>query len=158
MTTTTHRGGFVGFLTTIPGIITACAGLITAMAGLYQLSQPPNTSSTNETGSSQAPIIVNMPPETAPDEAVSANEVDVTSLPEVSVSDPVQQLVSDCGAGYVDACASLLDMLVGGCYDGLGDHCDALYWASPVGSDYEAYGATCGGRVSADYAGTCGQL
>ncbi len=32
--------------------------------------------------------------------------------------------------------------------------CDDLYWGTDVGSDYEAYGATCGGRNEFD-GGTC---
>lgn len=35
---TPHRGRFVSFLATIPGIITAVAGLITALVALYQIA------------------------------------------------------------------------------------------------------------------------
>ena len=51
--------------------------------------------------------------------------------------------------------AELLDELSQGCADGDLVACDALYELSPQGSDYEAFGATCGGRVSQDYADEC---
>lgn len=39
----------------------------------------------------------------------------------------------------------VLDQLALNCYDGDFDACDQLYEVSPVGSDYEWYGGTCGG-------------
>ncbi len=39
-----------------------------------------------------------------------------------------------------------LDALAQSCFDGDLSACDTLYLRSPVGSDYEAYGDTCGGR------------
>jgi len=40
-----------------------------------------------------------------------------------------------------------LDALWEACTAESGDACDSLYFESPIGSDYEAYGFTCGGRV-----------
>ena len=39
-----------------------------------------------------------------------------------------------------------LDALWDACEDGDGDACDDLYFQSPVGSEYEEFGDTCGGR------------
>lgn len=53
-----------------------------------------------------------------------------------------------------------LDELYTGCRDGEFASCDQLWMVSPVGSEYELYGATCGGRVEASQtrAGDCGSL
>ena len=40
----------------------------------------------------------------------------------------------------------VLNQYAQSCYDGDMDACDALYNGSKVGSDYETYGGTCGGR------------
>ncbi len=40
-----------------------------------------------------------------------------------------------------------LDALYDSCEAGNEDDCDTLYWTSPVGSAYEEFGDTCGGRV-----------
>lgn len=90
-----QRGGFLGFLGTIPGILTAFAGVITALASLVYIASL--TSSPTE-----------VPP--SPD-----SSVDVT------------ELYTNCANG---------DMY----------SCDDLYVISPAGSNYEAFGATCGGR------------
>src|SRR5688572_24947422 len=42
-----------------------------------------------------------------------------------------------------------LDALAQSCFDGDMLACDELFLRAPVGSDYEAYGDTCGGRQSA---------
>ncbi|OWY59779.1 hypothetical protein B7486_72730, partial [cyanobacterium TDX16] len=49
------------------------------------------------------------------------------------------------------------DALGASCEEGDLGACDALYLVTPVGSDAEAYGTTCGGRVDDDLAGTCGE-
>ncbi|MGY1692025.1 hypothetical protein [Geodermatophilus sp. SYSU D01105] len=67
-------------------------------------------------------------------------------------------LIEDCAAGNVDACTSVLNGLAQECFDGDGQSCDTLYWVSPVGTEYESYGATCGGRFAWEYVGQCGQL
>lgn len=43
------------------------------------------------------------------------------------------------------------------CQDGDLASCDDLYYDTPVGSDYEYYAKTCGGRTSADYYGNCAE-
>lgn len=43
-----------------------------------------------------------------------------------------------------------LDLLWGECETGSMEACDDLYMASPIGSDYEAFGAACGGRGDAN--------
>lgn len=153
---TAHRGGFLGFLTTIPGIITALAGLITAMVGLAQLA--PEQYDPPSPDPAQQPVIVNITPDNTPVENIAADAGAVAGLTDVSTSDPVQQMVDGCAAGSIDACTGLLDTLTDECYQGLGLSCDVLYQVSPVDSDYETYGATCGGRLGWDYAGICGQL
>jgi hypothetical protein len=67
-------------------------------------------------------------------------------------------LWTNCASGWLDSCVPLLDQLVGDCYYGDPYSCDAVYWISPVGSDYEAYGATCGGRFGWEYVGRCSEL
>ena len=49
-----------------------------------------------------------------------------------------------------------LDALWDACADGDGEACDELYWTSAVGSEYEAFGDTCGERFP-DGALTCAQ-
>jgi hypothetical protein len=49
------------------------------------------------------------------------------------------------------------DRLWDRCADGDWDACDDLYWDSPIGSGYEAYGASCGNRqgwMTGDCAGS----
>lgn len=148
----THRGGFLGFLTTIPGILTALAALVTAVGGVYL---------TNNSGPSPAPqpeiTIIN--PGAMPEETISTTEqLDVASVTGTTGDSAVDQMINDCAAGFSDACTELLDMLSQECFEGYGLSCDVLYEVSPVGSDYEAYGATCGARFGPEYAGTCGAL
>lgn len=46
-----------------------------------------------------------------------------------------------------------LDDLAGRCFTGDMAACDDLYFESPLGSDYETYGSTCGGRNEATVGG-----
>jgi hypothetical protein len=48
-----------------------------------------------------------------------------------------------------------LDDLARDCADGDLAQCDRLYVESAVGSDYEDYGSTCGGRSDEEYYGSC---
>jgi hypothetical protein len=48
-----------------------------------------------------------------------------------------------------------LDALAEECFDGDPSACDDLYRDSDVGSDYEEYGGTCGGRTSSGQLGGC---
>jgi hypothetical protein len=53
----------------------------------------------------------------------------------------------------------LLDTLSWECYDGYALSCDLLYWVSPIGSDYEWYGGTCGEWFAdLSFAGRCSEL
>ena len=153
------RGGFVGFLSGIPGLLTAAAAVITALSGLYftQLGPPPEVPASPE----ETIYLINFEAEPIP-EGTAETEVDAASVDSgfgaATVEDETNQLIADCGAGFTDACNTLLDMLVVECHDGDGISCDVLYEVTEVGSDYEAYGATCGGRFAWEYAGTCSEL
>jgi len=68
--------------------------------------------------------------------------------PEPSPKQPPEQPPEEPPAepwGYGDD--PYLDSLWDGCTAGDADACDALYVESPVGSSYEEFGATCGGRT-----------
>lgn len=155
----TQRGGLLGFLTTVPGVITALAGLITAIVGLLQVpfdSTPPD----DHTPSPQPVIVIT--PDPVPVENPAPEQLDVTEATTVSnvdVGSDVEQLIDACASGDPDACADVLDLATQGCYEGYAATCDFLYEVTEVGSDLEAYGATCGGRVDSwDYAGRCAGL
>jgi hypothetical protein len=150
-TTSPQRAGFLGFLGTIPGILTAVAGLVTAFATLYAVhvsSRPPE----QLTESAQPAPDASVDPDVVATQADSAPTAGDTVL-----ADETDALLNDCADGYLDSCVALLDVLVDDCYYGDPYACDVLYWISPIGSDYEAYGATCGGRF--DWlAGRCSEL
>jgi hypothetical protein len=48
-----------------------------------------------------------------------------------------------------------LDALWDGCAAGDYAACDTLWWQSPIGSDYESFGSTCGERESSGQFGNC---
>ncbi|MFV0308204.1 MAG: hypothetical protein ACK5OX_10730 [Desertimonas sp.] len=50
-----------------------------------------------------------------------------------------------------------LNALAENCFDGDMSSCDNLFWRSPLGSTYESYGGTCGGRFATVESGTCAQ-
>ena len=151
--TAAPRGGVLGFLGTVPGILTALAGVITALATLYTVHVTAGSSGPVLTQSPQA-----APVGTAPvDPASVAEQAGSTSWTGTTVDDEATALAADCAGGSVDACLALLDLLAWGCADGDPNACDALYLISPVGSDYEAYGATCGGRFE-PLNGRCSEL
>lgn len=50
------------------------------------------------------------------------------------------------------------DSLAEACFGGAFDACDQLYQQTPVGSTYETYGATCGGRIEERVNGGCQQV
>lgn len=162
----TRNKGVVGVLTSLPAILTALAGLITAVGGLALYHQNHEPGPTSPTSTVTAPPTTNLPPDTRP-APIPATKISASSLrfahesPQnldsvpVQSSDPLDQLGSACEAGDVDACATLLSALADGCQSGVGEACDALFYISPSGSDYEAYGATCAYRLSEDTAGKC---
>ena len=149
----TQRGGFLGFLTTLPGILTATAGVLSAAGSIYYAAHDQgSTSSGGDT--------YNITVQGEPVPSGSA-EVDTGSLSSgmgASGDDGMSAVVDDCANGDADACTVLLDQLAQECYDGYGISCDLLYEISEPGSDYEAYGATCGGRYDWTYADACSQL
>ena len=59
-------------------------------------------------------------------------------------------------AGVITSLATPYGVLVEDCYYGDPYSCDVRYEISPVGSGYEAYGATCGGLVVWQY-GRCSE-
>lgn len=50
-------------------------------------------------------------------------------------------------AAVVQGDDAALNQLSQSCFDGNMSDCDSLFLQSPAGSEYEAYGNTCGGRV-----------
>ncbi|HEX2074271.1 MAG TPA: hypothetical protein VHF92_10835 [Geodermatophilus sp.] len=149
------RGGFLGFLTSIPGILTGVAAVISALATLYAVhvgsggSEPAIPEPAQPIPEASAPV----------DAASVATRVDTAPVADdATLDDEAATLVADCASGFADACITLLDLLAEECYYGDAISCDALYWISPVGSAYEAYGATCGGRFGGEFAGRCSEL
>jgi hypothetical protein len=154
------RGGFLGFLTTIPGILTAVAALVTAVGGIYlglhrdglpspQSPPPPAVTTINlhmDGGNTPTPST-----------DVDAGSLRLDDSFVTSSTDPVEQLIGRCGRGDDNACIEILDEFARGCADGNGLDCDTLFEISPVGSDYELFGATCGDRFTAVYADTCSE-
>jgi hypothetical protein len=153
-----RSGGFLGFLGTIPGVITAIAGLVTAVSGAFFLYH--GDGGGDEDGSQSAgETTVIVQPAQPPPEGAPQGVPDVGgSLAGISVADQPTDVVTDCVSGSAGACAVVLESLAYSCADGYGQDCDNLYRISPVGSSYEDYGATCGGRFGWEYVGRCGAL
>ena len=55
----------------------------------------------------------------------------------------------------IDGDDAELDVLAQECFGGDPGACDDLFLESDVGSDYEAYGSTCGGRLALGSDGGC---
>jgi hypothetical protein len=147
-----RRGGFLGFMTSLPGVLTALAGLVTAATGgvgLY-LSQ-------DDPASGGDIYIIDPAPVPEGSGVVDAGDLG-GGLPETSGDDEVTDLVNGCLNGDFSDCDTLLHMVAASCYDGDLVSCDDLYLISAYGSDYEDYGATCGGRYyDWTYAGVCSE-
>ena len=91
--------------------------------------------------------------------AGEAAAVDASAGTGLSLDDPVQSMLNDCGSGNLNACTSVLETLAQECYEGHGTSCDALYLVSPIASEYERYGGTCGGYFTDEtHAGRCSEL
>jgi hypothetical protein len=150
---TARRGGFLGFMTSLPGVLTALAALVTAVTGgiglyLSQGDEPPPGGDI---------YVFEAAPVPEGSGAVDAGDLG-DGLPETSGDDDVTVLVDGCLNGDPDACDTLLYVLAEACYQGDLLSCDDLYQISAVGSDFEDYGATCGGRVDDwTYAGVCSE-
>jgi hypothetical protein len=149
------RGGPLRFSRPLPGIVTAVTGVVTALATLYAvhaasggsaqtIAEPawpaPEVSSSVDAGS------------------VAARADSAPAVDDARLGDETTALLADCADGSASSCLTLLDVLVGRCHHGDPYHCDVLYRISPVQSDHEAYGATCGGRFGPEHAGRCSGL
>jgi hypothetical protein len=135
------------FLTTLPGMLTAAAGVVTAIGGLYLGFK------------SGSPERLHVEP--PPQEDVDPATLNVEELNEIDPGDlgnEFDRTIEDCANGSTDACIVLLDQLTVECAEGYGLSCDWLYLVSPVGSDHEWFGSTCGGRFAEPYDGYCADL
>ena len=95
-----------------------------------------------------------------PNGLVNAGEMRLDQLPPSVIPErPVlREPYFRCASGSDLGCTQLLRLLTQRCRLGDLDSCDALFAISPVGSDYQHYGSTCGGRSSADFGGACKNL
>jgi hypothetical protein len=151
-----RRGGFLGFLTTLPGILAALATVVSAAGGIYIAHLQKDTPPAGPTSTS---VTFNVAGAPVPADTGLVDTADLISgSTAVASDDEVTALVAACADGDPEACAALLDQLALECYEGYGISCDVLYQVSEVGSDYEDYGATCGGRYDWEYAGVCSEL
>ena len=173
----TPRSGFLGFLTSLPGILTAFAAVLTAVGGIvFAVNQgdskaggtpSPQTSTTPVSTQSQTPPPGNLTKSggRAPvDVTVTFQTLrlgnapaDTNSLPSQGSDGSAEQLINACSEGDENACVTIIKDLVYECEQGYGVSCDVLYEISPVGSDLETFGATCGLRLDADVADTCSE-
>ena len=146
------RGGVLGFLNSVPGILTGVGAVITALGTVYgiHLAGPPGNTLDQPSGSP--------PPAQAPVDATSvAAQAYTAPVADDALGDEVTALVNGCANGSVEDCANLIYVLARDCEVGDRWSCDFLYYITPVGSDYEAYGATCGGRFE-PVDGRCSEL
>ncbi len=158
-----ERRGFGHFWTTLPGVLTAIAGLVTAGVSAYLALKGPPDPKPTPNGDVHYHLNISGQGTEAP--VVGASNLDAEELPavesqlaEVSADQALQTQADACAAGDQSACEGLLNELANECEEGYGLSCDWLYKLSEVGSPYEAYGATCGGRVDAVNAGSCADL
>jgi hypothetical protein len=148
------RGGVLGFLNSVPGILTGVGAVITALGtvyGIHLAGGPPASTLDEPSGSppsAQTPV----------DTTSVAAQADTAPVADDALGDEVTALMTECANGSAGSCATLLDLLVDNCYYGYAVDCDVLYYITPPGSDYEAYGATCGNRFGWEYAGRCSEL
>ncbi len=144
-----RRGGLLGFLGTVPGILTASAGVVAVVALLCAVLVTTNPPTLTEPAQPAPESSTGLDPGNVVAEVVSA------SLTDATLDDETAALVTNCAGGLVAACTTLLDLLAEGCSDGDPYACDVLYRVGPLGSEYEVYGATCGGRFGSAYVGRC---
>jgi hypothetical protein len=115
--------------------------------------------------------------ETATDETTEQGNVgedgSVTTLPNVDPPDPsdpsvttpeqpqvpIGEVTADAGPPAAPPTGDAqFDDLADECFQGDMDACDELYQETPVGSDYEAYGDTCGARIDQSFGYYCTDL
>jgi hypothetical protein len=90
--------------------------------------------------------------------SVDPSELDLSVIDSAPANEVDESAIDGCASGSAEACSVLLGELIVGCDEGYGDICDLLYLVSPVGSEYEYFGATCGLRFAEPYDGWCGDL
>jgi hypothetical protein len=153
----TRSGGVAGLLAALAALVTAIGGAFVAVHG--GLPGPSK-------GADPPVVILSTPGGAAPSEAPETQAslrfdnapADQSWSTELGGADQADQLIDDCAAGDMQACTTILDILAQECGDGDGLSCDVLFEISPVGSDYEEYGATCGARFDWEYADGCSDL
>lgn len=150
--------GFLGFMTTVPGVLTAFAAVVTAVTGLFIGMH--NAGSGGQPQPTPAATTITVQPTAPPttESSVDPRSVRVAAGSSLPSDDPAQRVLEQCARGDEQACLQILDMLADECYGGDGLSCDVLYEVSPIGSDYEAFGATCGARFGTQYADRCREL
>ena len=129
---------FAHFWTTIPGILTALGTLVAGVAAFVAIFVGKGGEDSPGGGGT---TIINE----------RASEEVINNLDEYAEDD----IITACEGGDENACARMFDAIYRECSQGYLGSCDVLYWISPVGSEYEYFGATCGNRADATYAGTC---
>jgi hypothetical protein len=140
---------------TVPWILTAVAGVIMALATLYAVHVTSGASAqTMAEPAWPAPEV----PSPVHADSVATRVGSAPAVDPAMLGDEATALLRNCANSSATSCVALLDVLVEGCYYGDPYHCDVLYWISPVQSDHEAYGATCGGRFGLEHAGRCSEL
>lgn len=156
-TQNTTRGGFLGFMRSVPGVLTALAAVLTAAGGAYVAVHKGN-----DPAATPPRYNINLtvqPNQAAPssDTSVNAGSVDLQNTSQTSISAATSSdAVDQCSQGSEAACETVLEDLISGCYGGEGSSCDLLYEVSPTGSELESYAATCGYRFADDtYADSC---
>jgi len=143
-------------MTSLPGILTAAAGLVTAVTGSVGLYL--SHGDEPDRGAGDTYITVEGAPGPEGEGQVDAGSLEA-EVPAVSGDDEITALVSGCLNGDQAACDTLLSLLANECSAGAAISCDVLYEVSAVGSAFEDYGATCGGRFPDwSYAGVCSAL
>jgi hypothetical protein len=149
---TTRRGGFLGFMTSLPGVLTAVAGLLSVATGGVGLYLHHDGGSGGDRGTS----VIEPGPVPRGDGQVDPQELDA-DLPEASGDEETTALVNGCLDGVTSDCETLLYLVAVECSDGSLSSCDDLFLISAYASPYQDYGATCGGRFDDwTYAGDCG--
>jgi hypothetical protein len=150
--------GFLGFMSTVPGVLTAAAAVLTALGTVFIGVQNAGSGAAQPPAPPATTITVTPTTRPASESSVDPHSVRASAGSRLPSDDPATRLLSRCAQGDEEACLEILDTLATECYDGDGLSCDVLYEVSPVGSDYEAFGATCGARFSTQYADRCSEL
>jgi hypothetical protein len=158
------RGGFIGFWTTLPGLLTAVAAVVTAAGGFYIASRTEHTSTPPPKPPDAREVVINLStsggnapsvPADVGSSELQLNRIDVAATSPVAA---LRELTDRCSSGDDNACSEIVDDLVNECDSGDGASCDMLYQITEPGSDFEAFGATCGQRLDMSYAGRCSEI